>query len=354
MIDKIKKMIDLAENKKNELLIIVIGNVKGLTKVDDDYVETSIVSEYYSRQQFDDIVLTLRDNGFTVKCYFDELDFIHDYSLKLLSNLYPLEPLVINFAQKGTSIGRKSLIPAFCDLNNIIHTNCNAFVASLCREKFICNRILRREYHTADSWLYSYKYGWILGKPLNGEKIIVKLINESSSIGLTSENIFLYDDLSDKKVKYIANKYKSDVIVQKFISGYEIEVPFIHTDECYVFDPIGISLQEDEKLEDNILDYDIRDKHKFGFYNFKKRFPELTLSIKTEVKSVAKLLNIEGIGRIDFRIDNFNNYYITDINANPHITKSMTVYYAMKSLGFENYADTLKMFIGTAISRHPS
>ncbi len=350
----INNLIELTENKKDELLIVVIGNVKGFTKIDDDYTDTSIISEYYSQQQFDDIVIALRSNKFIVKCYFDELDFIHDYSLKCLSNLYPLKPLVINFAQKGTSIGRKSLIPSFCDLNHIIHTNCNAFVASLCREKYICSRILKGLYHTVESWLYSYKYGWISEKPLCGEKVIVKLINESSSIGLTYDNVFVYNEKSDKKVRQIANKYKTDVVVQKFISGFEVEVPFILTNECHVFDPIGISLEGQANLNDGILDYEIRGNHKFGFYDFNKQFPDLSKKIMLEVKNVAKFLNIEGLGRIDFRIDNQQNYYITDINANPHITKSMTVYYAMQKLGFEDYADTLKMFIGTAISRHPN
>lgn len=126
----INNLIELTENKKDELLIVVIGNVKGFTKIDDDYTDTSIISEYYSQQQFDDIVIALRSNKFIVKCYFDELDFIHD---------------------------------------------------------------------------------------------------------LTDNNVFVYNEKSDKKVRQIANKYKTDVVVQKFISGFEVEVPFILTNECHVY-----------------------------------------------------------------------------------------------------------------------
>ena len=43
--------------------------------------------------------------------------------------------LVINSAQTGIYIGRKSLIPAFCDHYKIMHTGSNPYVVSLCRDK---------------------------------------------------------------------------------------------------------------------------------------------------------------------------------------------------------------------------
>ena len=351
----IDSLIHLAQTNKEHYLIVVIGNVQGITKIDDDYAYTSIGSEFYTRRQFDDIVLSLRLYGFQVKCYFDELDFIHDYSLRLLSNLYPQEILVINFAQKGKKIGRKSLIPAFCDMNNILHTNCNPYVVSLCREKFHWYLILKDHAPVSPSWLYSHRYQWLFGKPTEGEKIIVKLTNESSSIGLTYENIMTYSDDADKKISALSEKYDADLIVQEFLAGYEIEVPFINSKDCRAFNPIGISLNGQKDLGNNILDYEIRGDHLFNFYDFSELFPQTSESIRQTVQTVALLLNIEGIGRVDFRVNALTEqYYITDINANPHITKSMTVYYAMKKMGYNEYISTLLLLIGATINRRPN
>lgn len=68
-------------------------------------------------------------------CFIDEMDFIKNY---ITNNYYRNDskyPIVINTAQKGTAIGRKSLIPAFCDLYGLCHTNSNPYVVSLARKQ---------------------------------------------------------------------------------------------------------------------------------------------------------------------------------------------------------------------------
>lgn len=101
---------------------------------------------------------------------------------------------MINSAQTGTYIGRKSLIPAFCEHFKIMYTGSNPYVVSLCRDKFHSNAILNNYLQNPmPTYIYSYAYGWIDNKsPQEWEKIIVKLNGESASIGLTKENVFIY------------------------------------------------------------------------------------------------------------------------------------------------------------------
>lgn len=60
---------------------------------------------------------------------------------------------------------------------------------------------------------------------------------------------------------------------------------------------------------------------KFGFYNFEKAQPEISVKLEECTKRVVQLLGITGFGRVDYRIDYNNNIYVTDIATNPHITK---------------------------------
>lgn len=153
----ISKLLNLTKKYKETSLIVIIFNVKGRTCVKDNYDNgDSLDAEYYSTSQCDNIVMTLRRNNYNVKCYFNELDFIHDHSLGLLKNTYPLELIVINFGQIGRSVGRKSLIPAYCDINDIVHTNSNALSVSLAREKYFWSKILDNfTEHNCKAWYYS-------------------------------------------------------------------------------------------------------------------------------------------------------------------------------------------------------
>ena len=53
-------------------------------------------------------------------------DFIKAVLENKIGNLEQL--IVMNSSQKGTHIGRKSLVPAFCGLHNIKFTGSNAYV----------------------------------------------------------------------------------------------------------------------------------------------------------------------------------------------------------------------------------
>lgn len=349
----VKDLIEVADKNINNYLIIIVGNVKGITAVGKNFDGDSITSEYYSFTQYKDIIDALIMTGYEVKSYFDEIDFIHDYSLNLIRNNYPKKLLVINFAQKGTEVGRKSLIPIFCDINNILHNNCNAFVVSFAREKYHWYKLLKDSFSVAESWLYQHKKGWIFGEPKECTKVICKLSNESSSIGLNDDNIITFIK-DDNTVSELSNLYHKDIIVQEFIDGFEVEIPFINNKKIIAFDPIGINIDGKALLGNKILTYDIRNNNKFGFYNYSKDNSELAIMQKKDVCNIASAMNIIGIGRIDIRVKPDGKYYITDINCNPHITKSMTIYYAMKELGFPDYIDTIKLIIGCTINRHPN
>ncbi|MCB5954928.1 hypothetical protein [Enterococcus sp. CWB-B31] len=348
----IDNYVETTQNNLDKYLIIMVSNVKGLTTSFKDYSETSVMSEYYSLLQYEQISTTIKSIGFELKCYFDENDFIHDFENGILRDNYPKKIIVLNSAQKGTTPGRKSLVPAFCALNNILFSNSNAYVTSFVRNKFHWNSFLSQgEYTLCKNWLYDYRYGWIFNKkPESNEKVICKLNSESSSIGLGQKNIFHFSEDKENFIDKLSRQFNQKVIVQQFISGKEVEVPVLSTPEQTVsFNPVGISVNNKESLDNTILDYNIRGNNKFNFYNFDNKNPILSKKIKTTTELVAQDLEIFGYGRIDYRIDDNNNFYITDIATNPHITKSMSYYYAFKELGY-SYEEVLKSLFGLIIT----
>lgn len=356
MYKKIKNYINVSKSNSSKVVIAVVGNAKEVTKIDQDYTNgTFIVSEYYALQKYNQIIDTLKEEGFETISYYDEMDFIHDVLTHRIRNNYYKPIIVFNFAQKGIVHGRKSLIPLFCEMNGFIHTNSDPMVCSLTREKYFWYKLLSDICPVCPTWVYDSGLKWISEKPEKGVKVIAKLENQCSSIGLTSENVFVYQDEKEKFLYDLSQKYNGRVILQKFIEGYEVEFPFCYDGkDGFCLKPQGIKVQGNNYIGDTILDYDSRRTHNYEFYNFDEFNPELSEIISKSIINVAKILNLQGMGRIDCRINNNGEFFITDINSNPHLIEIASPSESLKQLGFSQYSDLLNLIIGITIIRHPN
>lgn len=347
------KYLQLAYKHRKQIQLILVCNVDGLTTDEDDYDGNSITSEYLTLNQYNKILSSLRHEGFDVIAYFDENDFMKDVITQKYKMVGERKLLVLNSAQKGTKVGRKSLIPSFCDLHHIYYNNSNAYIVSLCRDKYCSGCILEnRNLPTPKSWLYRYGQGWLLNdKPDKNRKVIVKLNFETSSIGLDNNSIFIYDESKDSYIKSLCERYKQDVIIQEFIYGYEIEVSFINEKSTYVFPPLGIKMNENELLGEQILDYTIRKDHPYTFYDFSEVSTYIASEIQECTKHVSELFDISGLGRIDYRITPEHRYYITDVATNPGYGDYSSTYHAFLNMGY-SYSEMLAILIGITLAKY--
>lgn len=110
-INDIKKYIkdfqNIEENQRSKLLIVLVAKVDGETQNYDDYQNTSVLSEYYTLDEYENLSVSLKKIGYEVISYFNETDFI-DAIINNKINRLRKKILVINSAQIGTYIGRKS------------------------------------------------------------------------------------------------------------------------------------------------------------------------------------------------------------------------------------------------------
>ena len=244
-----------AQKNKKKIVIFFIANIKNKSKKYSDYKNSSVIAEFLSDNNYKRLVGSMEKQGVTVNCYYDEQEFITDCVSNDYYNNIEQQIVVINSAQKGTSIGRKSLVPAFCDLCGFWYAGSNPYICSLARDKFKTNCILDNlGISCTKSYLYNQETGWLLGKhPVKDTNVIVKLNYEASSIGLTNENHFLYDLDKDIFIDNLSRQYSQSVIVQEFIEGYEIEFPFIKTKKILETFPVAISIDNEKKMGKNFL-----------------------------------------------------------------------------------------------------
>ena len=174
---------------------------------------------------------------------------------------------------------------------------------------------------------------------------------EASSIGLTYENCFSYSSTRDVFIHDLAEQFHQSVIVQEFIEGYEIEYPYIKADAIHGTFPVVISLDDNIKMGKDILTYNLRKNRKYHFSDFRLINQAVAEKLSICSEKVISSLNLEGLCRIDFRIRNDFEYFVTDIATNPGYTEISSVKFAFSILGF-NYEQLISILIGAVIQKY--
>ncbi|TDL68566.1 hypothetical protein E2R58_05040 [Paenibacillus amylolyticus] len=349
----IKNYLNLVNSQKEKIMVVMVTNVDNHTSKFDDYEKNSLTSEYLSELELEELNQGFEDSGFQTVIHFDETEFIR----QIVENKHPMLNgrqigIVLSMAQKGKKLGRKSLLPSFCDLYNLKYTSSNPYTVSLCRNKYHTGILLEAHgLKVPESWLYNKK-GWLFGKkPPEGLKVITKLNNESASIGIDQRSVIIYQSSLDPTIHQRCMEYEQEIIVQEFIEGYEIEHPFIANDSITPLVPMGIQLAEKKFLNEQILTYEIRGKDQYSFYNYGVYNEKLNQRLIESTRRIALILGITGFGRIDYRINQNNEFFITDIATNPHIVKHSSFHNSFKELGY-TYDEMLATFIAVTFEKY--
>lgn len=330
--------------------VILLTSNKEKTRNQADYEGYSVKSEFFSADEETKILNALHKIGFSVQQFYNEEDFIAFVSSKP-QNLS--HKIVINSAQKGTKIGRKSLIPSICDLFEIPYVGSNPYVVSLCRDKYRCGCILQQNgIRVPDAWLYQSAGSWFHEEPPAMGKLIIKPNYEAASIGIDTLNICEGPDVHEK-AKQLESVYHQEILAERFISGYEVEVPVIITKHMpTAFFPVGICLDGDKKMGNRILDYHLRDIDAYEYFDFSADFPQAAEVVLNAAVQTTALLNISGFARVDFRVSEYGEAYVTDIATNPHYTARSSYEFLFNQLEL-HYEDLLACLIAASVEREP-
>lgn len=340
----LKRIWDMAEEEVRKKHLILVCNTKHSAASHTDSGGFSMDTEYYSDDEFEQVLSMFYHIGLPLDVFTYEDDFF-----SYVIDEKPANLLVYNSAQSGTGPGRKSLIPAFCGLHNIPITGSDAYVVSLCRQKYHVNQILSQAgFRVPEAWLYSSDH-WQKSRPVFGQKILLKPIYESASIGIDNASIQLYSDSVDPFIQKRSEKLHQPIIAQEFISGYEVEVPLVRAGRhvCQL-PPVGISVQEKRFLGDEILDYERIYFDRYGFYDFAAESNDLANAISDCAANAAHILGMKGLCRVDFRITENGAYYITDVSTNPHFILHSSVHCAFDLLGLSS-DDIAKTILAAAV-----
>ncbi|MGG5341904.1 ATP-grasp domain-containing protein [Enterococcus sp. AZ192] len=348
MDEKIEKTITYAKSIAEQYKILFIANVAGETnKIDYENTQDSIITEYFTKVEYNNLFNAIKHNGFSIRTFFNEEEFIRfilDNDIKSSD-----KNIVFNLARNGRGLNKKSLIPSFCQFRELVFTGSSAYATCLGRHKFHYSQILENlGIPIAKTWIFSSK-GWLLNrKPPIGLKVIVKPMFESASRGVRTNGIFIFKN-TDTQLKYITdlcNEFSQDVIIQQFIDGEEIEVPVVVADSPIALGAAKITLDESVSSIHGIIDYEIAFNESYDFAILDNN--ESTQQIMKTSEKIVSCLGFSSYSRVDFRRDLAGNLYVIDISTHPYIIGHSSFAFIFQNLGY-TYNELFAFIIGRSL-----
>jgi D-alanine-D-alanine ligase len=344
---------EIALARADRIAVLVVSNLAKNKNAPEGDTDRS--TEYFSESELEQIVHGFRSFGFYCDVFIGESEFMKWVEGGGARHFPDRKIVVYSVAQSGTGAGRKSLVPAVCALHGLSYVNSDPYTTSLARHKFHGNAILRSLGIPAPKcWWYLPTGMWLNGEhPPVGAHIITKSTFESASIGIGSDARMEYDRSQDAKIAALAHSLGQGVVVQEFISGMECETPVIGVVPHIALGPAGISIDEHKRLGNGFLDYDRVYFDRYGFYDFAKEAPEIASEIADIATNAAIALGLGGFSRVDFRIADTGQRYVTDISTTPHLVDHSAYAFCFNLAGWSR-ADMLGLLVGLSLPSQDS
>lgn len=332
----IEKIINEFEINKNDYTIWIVANVADTVQDEESFIKHSNFSEFFTKAEFSSIVSAISDIFGYVRIFYSEIEFI-TYILSNKNTIDKLHTIVYNFTRDGIKEGKKSLIPAFCDLFQLKYIGSNPFVVSLLRNKFVFSKFLENMGIAVPNILLYETNTYNDISRFIGKQVIAKNIYESASIGMDTTNIICYDSCEDynKKLDELCNNLDvKQLLIQDYIEGIECETFVINLQGTYhAFQPIALEINGS-----NILTSKISDSNNYGFANLSKyKDKRICDDIKKVTEKAAKLLNIKNYARFDYRVASNGQFYLIDIAGSPYLTRHSSIAYLFTNILGLNY-----------------
>ena len=333
----------------NQTELIFVTNI-----IDGDIEEydgdgLSMSSQYYRESEVSELLQAFEALGFSVRPFYNEVDFIKWASDRPNQGTAGRWKLVITTAEGGHGEGRRALIPAFCNLVGLPCWNSPAHGSSVARHKFHANKILAAcGIRVPEIWYFSLEQGgWMNGeRPANGQKVIIKPAWEGGSKGIDDKSVLIADAELTSYVADRVQKFGQSCVVQEFKTGYEVGAPIVALPNAITAGLIGFSDGDNQRYGARARTFSDEKINKSA-KNFV--FDHIPAAQSERAMLAAELafnvLSMRGLGRIDMRIDEDGEAWIFDTNESPPPLPRSSFVQLFESQGL-SYHDVLALMIG--------
>lgn len=294
--------------------------MKNIAIIEGGYSHEKIISlksadtvfKHIDTTQYNPIKVSIDDDGWFA-IVGDEKIEINRNNFSFNNTKFDIAFIVIH----GTP-GEDGKLQAYFDMIGIPYTTCGHLAATLTFNKFACNQFLKNfNIKVAEAALIrkneNVNVNQIISKV--GLPCFVKPADGGSSFGITK--VTVENELADAIT--LALKHGSQAIVESFMQGREV------TNGIYKNKTGIIPLPITEILTEN------------SFFDFEAKYngeskeitpanlpDELAAKVKTTTKTIYEILDLKGICRADYIIQN-NEPYLIEINTVPGMSDASLI-----------------------------
>lgn len=347
-LELIRHVVSETRTHSSEIELLYVTNLIEGEIAEYDADGLSMSSQYYLETETSVLMQAFQEIGFTVRPFYNEVDFIRWATNQRVQEKQPRWQLVVTTAEGGHGEGRRALIPSFCNLVGLPCWNSPAHGSSIARHKFHANKLLAScGIRVPEIWSFSSERGWLnAAHPEDGLKVIIKPSWESGSKGVDDESIVIVESDFEDLVSDRANSFGQPCVVQEFKTGYEVGAPIIAIPETIAAGLIGFSDGSNERYGARARTFQdekvTKSAGNFVFDHVPK--PQLERAM-TMAERAFDLLSMKTLGRIDMRIDEDGNSWIFDTNESPPPLPRSSFVRLFESFGLP-YKDVLALMIG--------
>lgn len=238
-----------------------------------------------------------------------------------ISDLISMKPDLAYLALHG-KWGEDGCIQGALELAGIAYTGPGVASSAICMNKIYTKNILKNadiptadylEVHRTDmtteelckTIIETIGVPVVLKSPCQGSSIGVEIVKDHTKLKSAIESIFNYGD---------------QLLAEQFISGTEVTLPIIGNEEITVLPEIEIVSEREF--------YDYEAKYTSGLFHHivPSRISEENRKKVIEIGTkVYRLLNLCGISRIDFIVNELEGPYVIEVNTLPGMTETSLV-----------------------------
>lgn len=302
--------------------------------------------EWYPEETILKVVNALEKKGHTVEMIVADRNLLARLN-KFLPKLSKRQApgIVFNLALGVQGKCRYTHVPAILEVAGIPYTGSSPLGHTLALDKVVAKQILMA------SGLPTPNYRIFTDPDQTAPElqfpIIVKPRGEAAGLGL---KVVTDEESLKEAVIYILEEYKQSALVEEFIEGREVNVSILGNEDPRPFPILEVVF---EAGEDTIYTYE----HKFS----RKRritkvcpasLPQETAAYIQKVAVQAYgALNIYDYGRIDIRLDRYNQPHILEMNSMASVNPGSSFVRAAKAAGF-TYDQLINKILDVTIKRY--
>ncbi|MEW5820061.1 MAG: P1 family peptidase [Cyanobacteriota bacterium] len=263
--------------------------------------------------------------------------------------------LIFNVAEGTVGSSREAFYPALYEQLGIPFTGGNAALLHMNLDKHLAKIVVAERGIKVPKGILVTKQVKKFKTDLNFP-LMIKPNSEGSSKGITQKSIVETAEEAVETINDLLIKFPLGLIVEEFINGKEISVPFIESYPGKLLESVEHTFDlEKLNLKYNVYDYFMKQGGESSKYVYVHCPPSLNekdnKKIKTFARKVFSIMQCPDFGRVDLRLSNDGTAYFIELNPLPSLHPNASLMTAARKHGL-SYTEVIRLIIRSAAKRY--